>query len=121
MTVADLAEEKERRYRDDPEYRAAVDAQEAEHRARRGALRETECPLVADLQSAGIPVDSAWNLYEYPEMGEAAFPILLTHLRGDYPDRILEGMARAFTKEVTRRHWQELLDTYLAGSTQMRV
>lgn len=120
VTASDLAKELEERYRDDPEYRSAVDAQEAEHRARHEALMEAERPLVLDLQAAGIPADSAWDLHKHPEMGEAAFPILLAHLRGDYPDRILEGIARAFTKEVTRRHWQELLDFYLA-ETRERV
>ena len=54
-------------------------------------------------------MDSARKLYKYPELGEIAYPILLKHLRLDYPDRILEGIASAFTKDVARRHWQELL------------
>jgi hypothetical protein len=108
--------ELEDRYRNDPEYRAQVDREEARRQTRRDELERAERPVAADLQSAGIPVDSAWNLYEYPEMGETAYPILLKHLSQDYPDRILEGIARAFTKDVVRRHWQELLNLYLNES-----
>ena len=106
VTAAELMKELEDRYRNDPVYRASVDGQEAEHRARREELCRAERPLVAALQAAGIPVNSAWELYEYPELGEKAYPLLLNHLRLDYPDRILEGIARAFTKDVARRHWQ---------------
>ncbi len=113
VTAAELKQELEDRYRNDPEYKATVDRQEAEHRARREELERAERPLVADLQAAGVPVDSAWELYEHPELGETAYPLLLKHLRRVYPDRILDGIARGFTKDVARRHWQELLDIYL--------
>ena len=113
IAATDLMKELEDRYRNDPEYRARVDREEAQRRARRDELSRAERPLVAELQAAGIPVDSAWNLYEHPEMGEVAYPILLKHLRNDYPDRVLEGIARGFTKDSVRRHWQELLDLYV--------
>lgn len=121
VTAAELKQELEDRYRNDPEYKASVDRQEAEHQARREELTRAEQPLVADLQAAGIPVDSAWELYKYPELGETAYPLLLKHLGLVYPDRILEGIARAFTKNVARRHWQELLDIYLTdGRPEVR-
>ncbi len=113
VSATELKKELEDRYRNDPVYKASVDRQKAEHRARHEELRRAERPLVAALQSAGIPVDSAWELYEYPELGETAYPLLLKHLRRDYPDRILNGIARAFTKDVARRHWQDLLRIYL--------
>lgn len=116
ITAAELKHEFEDRYENDPEYRASVDRQEAERRAKRDELRHAEQPLVADLQAAGIPADSAWDLYRFPGLGAIAYPILLRHLRLDYPDRILNGIARAFEKAVVRAHWQELLDFYLTDT-----
>lgn len=113
VTATELTQQLENLYRDDPEYRASVDRQEAERRARREELERAERPLVADLRAAGIPVDSAWALYKHPELGETAYPLLVKHLGLDYPDRILEGIARGFTKDAARRHWQELLALYL--------
>ncbi len=100
----------------DPEIQKMVERQEAERQVRREELRRAERPLALDLQAAGIAVDTAWELYKYPELGETAYPILLQHIRLDYPGRVLEGIARAFTKDVTRRHWQTLLNTYLGDA-----
>jgi len=113
VTATELTQQLESLYRDDPEYRASVDRQEAERRARREELARAERPLVAELRAVGIPVDSAWDLYKHPELGETAYPILVKHLGLDYPDRILEGIARGFTKGVARKHWQDLLGLYL--------
>ena len=113
ISATDLKQGLEGRYRSDPEYRASVDRQEAERRARRDELERAERPLVTDLRAAGIPVDSAWDLYKHPELGETAYPLLVKHLRLAYPDRILNGIARGFTKDVARKHWPELLSIYL--------
>lgn len=107
------AEELAQQLANDPEYVARVAMAEAERHERREALRRAERPLVEELRAAGIEVDTAWNLYKVPERGEDAYPILLNHLRMDYPDRVLEGIARAFTRDVVRRHWSELLSIYL--------
>lgn len=121
VTATELKQELADRYRNDAEYKASVDRQEAEHRARREELKRAERPLAADLQAAGIPVSSPWELYKHPELGETAYPLLLKHLRLIYPERILNGIARAFTKDVARRHWQELLDIYLTdGRPEVR-
>ncbi|GAA3825971.1 hypothetical protein [Nocardioides panacisoli] len=114
VSATELQRQIEDRYREDPEYRASVDRQEAERRQRREELMRAEEPLVADLQAAGIPVDSAWDLYKHPELGETAYPLLVRHLVLDYPDRILQGIARGFSKAAARRHWKELLQIYLA-------
>lgn len=121
VAAHELKKELDDRYRNDPVYKASVDRQQAEHQARAEDLRRAERPLVAALRSAGIPVDSAWELYEYPELGETAYPLLLEHLRRDYPDLVLNGIARAFTKDVARRHWQDLLSIYLSdGRPEVR-
>jgi hypothetical protein len=108
------AEELMKQLDNDPEYRARVAKAEAERRAVREALTQAERPLVDELRAAGIAIRSAWDLYKVPESGEVAYPILVKHLRLDYPERVLEGIARAFTKEVARRHWQELLTIYVS-------
>ena len=98
----------------DPEYRARVAKADAERRAVQEALSRAERPLVDELRAAGIAVGSAWDLYKFPESGEVMYPILVKHLLLDYPERVLGGIARAFTKEVARRHWPELLEIYLS-------
>lgn len=98
----------------DPEYRGRVAKADAERRAVHDALSWAERPLVDELRAAGIAVRSAWDLYEFPESGEVVYPILVKHLRLDYPERVLDGIARAFIKEVARRHWPELLEIYLS-------
>jgi hypothetical protein len=98
----------------DPEYLARVAKAESERNAVHEALSRAERPLVDELQAAGVAVTSAWHLYEHPESGEIVYPILVRHLRLDYPGRVLSGIARAFTKDVARRHWAELLEIYLS-------
>lgn len=106
------AEELEKQLNNDPEYRARVSKADLERRALQETLSRAERPLVDELRAAGIAVSSAWDLYKFPESAELAHPILVKHLRLDYPERVLEGIARAFTKEVARHHWQELLKIY---------
>lgn len=105
-----IAEELEKQLNNDPEYRARIEKADAERRAVHDTLSQAERPLVDALRAAGIEVESAWYLYEFPQRGEDVYPILVNHLRLDYPERVLNGIARAFTKDVTRRHWQELLE-----------
>lgn len=97
----------------DPGYRARAAEADAKRRSMQEALREAERPLTDELRAAGIDVESAWGLYKFPESGEKVYPILVKHLQLNYPDRVLGGIARAFTKEVARQHWEELLAIYL--------
>lgn len=98
----------------DPEYLERVATAEADRQALREALRRAQRPLIDDLRAVGVLVESAWDLYQFPESGEVIYPILVKHLPQEYPDRVLNGIGRAFTKEVARRHWQELLSLYVS-------
>jgi hypothetical protein len=111
------AEELMKQLNADPEYRARVAKADAERRAFQEALTRAERPVVADLRAAGLRVRSAWDLYQLPESGEIAYPILVKHLRLDYPGRVLNGIGRAIRKEVARSHWSELLALYLQELT----
>jgi len=66
--------------RDDPEYRAKVEAAERSRRERVQGLRVAEQPIVADLRQAGVEVSSVWDLVNTSQPYPAALPVLLEHL-----------------------------------------
>lgn len=96
----------------DPDYAAQQERADVELRRKRAVLREAEAPLVAELQDAGIDVESAWDLVNsstpYPE----ALPILLKHLARQYPDRVREGIARALAVRDAEFAWEPLARLY---------
>jgi HEAT repeat protein len=75
-------------------------------------LQAAEVPLVAALKEAGVDVTSSWDLVntgaKYPE----AIPVLLEHLKKDYPKEILEGIARALGVPEARPYRRVILDAY---------
>lgn len=62
ISAADLGSLKEQMRRDDPEYRAQLEAAEHARRERVQALRQAAQPIVADLQHAGLDVGSVRDL-----------------------------------------------------------
>ncbi|HEY6740971.1 MAG TPA: hypothetical protein VI110_01340 [Lapillicoccus sp.] len=111
------AEEFVARLAQDTEYQAAKAAFEAELEERDREWRLAERPVVADLRAAGVEVDSAWDLVNTSEPYPDALPVLLEHLeRGGYPDRVMEGLARALAVEPARPMWDRLRTLYLDAS-----
>ncbi|MFZ5501066.1 MAG: hypothetical protein ACOY58_04040 [Candidatus Micrarchaeota archaeon] len=96
------AAEHEAKLRKDPEWVRQQEEQEREMERRLAKLAEIEKPLVADLASAGWPVNSVWDLVNsslsYPE----AIPVLLRHLKIPYTFGVREGIARALTVKEAR-------------------
>lgn len=116
MTADELAEMKARMLRENPEYRARVEAVETERRERRDALRLAERPIVQDLAEAGIEVASVWDLVNTSTPYPGALPILLKHLeRGGYPDRVMESLGRALAVKPANKYWQRLKARYLSS------
>ena len=114
MTADELAAEKARLLREDPEYRARVEAAEAERRERRDALRRAERPVVEDLVQAGVDVSSVWDLVNTSEPYPLALPVLMEHLeRGGYPDRVMESLGRALAVKPAVEFWTRLRACYL--------
>lgn len=113
VTATELIAELERRRVEDPEYRAALEAREAERVERTRRSRQAEGPILADLAEAGIEVGTVWNLYRVPDAFPRAIPILLSHLRRDYPDRVLEGVGCALATKAAREWWPDLKQLYL--------
>jgi len=115
ISAEELARLKEQMLRDDPEYRAKVEAAERSRRERVQGLRVAEQPIVADLRQAGVEVSSVWDLVNTSQPYPAALPVLLEHLeRGGYPDRVMESLGRALAVKPAIGYWDRLKALYLA-------
>jgi hypothetical protein len=98
----------------DPEFQRAEAERDAQLQARVRKWRRTEEPIVEDLHRVGVDVETAWDLVRTSEPYPAALPILMHHLElGGYPDRVLEGMARALAVSPAHVYWERLRDLYL--------
>ena len=114
ISAAELARLKEEMLRNDPEYRAKVEAVEAERLERARRLREAEQSVVADLRDAGVQVDSIWDLVNTSDPYPAALPILMDHLeRGGYPERVMESLGRALAVKPSVAFWERLKARWL--------
>lgn len=99
----------------DQEYQRKVQAAEAERQVGVQELRRAEQPVVADLRSAGVQVDSVWDLVNTAEPYPAALPVLIEHLeRGGYPDRVMESLGRALAVKPAVAFWDRLKALYQA-------
>jgi hypothetical protein len=97
----------------DPEWVRTRDAEEVELQARMRILTIAEQPIAKDLAKVGFNVESAWDLGRFQSY-TAALPVLLAHLeKGGYPDRVMEGLARAIGVKPAGKWWNELRRLYL--------
>jgi len=95
-----------------PKWRAAR-AREQEARDKIAAEWDrAEVPLVEELRSVGLIVDSVWDLVNSPAPYPNALPILLQHLHRSYPDAVREGIARALAVSEAKFAWNDLKRLY---------
>lgn len=100
----------------DEEYQRKAQTAEAEREVRAQELHRAEQPIVEDLRSAGVEVDSVWDLVNTADPYPKVLPILLNHLqRGGYPDRVMESLARALAVGPAASVWETLRELYLAA------
>lgn len=97
----------------DEEYCRRRDAYAAKVEAEAKIMEAAEVPIVADLNAAGFPVASVWDLVNMPMSYPAAWPILIEHLeRGGYPDRVMESLGRALAVPESVAYWDRLTKLY---------
>lgn len=113
VTAAELMAELER----DPEFQRAAAEREAKRLEQSRKWQEAEQPIIGDLHRAGVEVTSVWDLVNSSDPYPAALPVLIEHLeRRGYPDRVLEGVARALAVKPAGAYWTRLRDLYLRAS-----
>ncbi|MGV8857603.1 hypothetical protein [Rhodoglobus sp.] len=92
---------------------AASAARESAREAHAAEWRNAERPIVKALHSAGVEVDSVWDLINTSTPYPRALPVLIEHLeRGKYPDRVNEGLARALAVKPSVQYWERLVTLY---------
>jgi hypothetical protein len=76
-------------------------------------LQIEEEPIIADLLSVGIQVESVSDLVKTSEKYEEAIPVLIEHLSKPYHNKIKEAMARALAvKEAKGVACKVIIDEY---------
>jgi hypothetical protein len=116
ISAVEVMAQKEQRLRTDPEYRRAVETEAAERTERTTQLRAAEQPVLDELASLGIELDTVWDLYKVPEVRQRAVPVLLKHLVLYYPDMVLMGIGQGLDDVSVRPWWAELKSLYLSAT-----
>ncbi len=96
----------------DPEWVATRAKEEHERQNRQAEWGRAEAPLVEELGSIGVAVNSAWDLINKTGAYPKALPILLKHLQRPYPDAVREGIARALAVPEAKFAWEPLIRMY---------
>jgi hypothetical protein len=79
-------------------------------------------PIIKDLASIGVAVDSVWDLVDTPRRYESALPVLMKHFQMDYPDFVREGLARSFARPWARHlAWDQILAAYLSEPNKEQI
>lgn len=86
----------------DPVYRAMRRAKDKEHAKLVEQRRQEQRPLLNDLATAGVNVESVGRLLEIPDPDERIYPVLLDHLTKSYSPWLLEWIGRAFGRKAAR-------------------
>jgi hypothetical protein len=89
---------------------ARLDQEEQNSRAK---YELSERAIALDLRKAGVKVSSVWDLVNSAQSYPTAIPVLIDHLQRPYPERVLEGVARALAVKEARPFWPILRRTYL--------
>lgn len=96
-------------------YVARKKEQDEVFRRKEQEYARAEEPLVQELRTAGLAVDSVWDFVNGKvEAGVHAqvLPILLKHIERPYPDAIRDGMARAMAVPEAKFAWPMLVKLY---------
>jgi len=96
----------------DAGYQARNAALDAEMAVRAQSRCEAEQPLLADLATLGLHVASVWSLHNHRPYPPGTYDVLLHHLDSALPDRVREGITRAFVAAEARPLWTKLVHRY---------
>lgn len=67
-------------------------------------LRMEQRPLLEELKSVGVDVESVWKLVNRPNDYNQALPILIKHLRIKYSDTTTSGLVRAISISAAKKY-----------------
>lgn len=104
------------RYRDDPEYQAAVDANNARHRQSAEERARKYAPFAEALRQAGV-TETSDRMSGLRHADPRIFEVAFEHLgRPGYDDETRARIARSFETRGAAPHWDRLEALYLAAA-----
>ncbi len=97
------------------EERGSADSFDLELAERVRTWREAERPILDDLAAIGIRVGEVSSLGKTGKLEAIeALPVLMDHLeRGNYPDRVLQGIGHIMAVRESVQYWDRLKDCWL--------
>lgn len=103
----------------DREYQRKKQAFDQDLADRKAAWLLAQLPLLAELRSVGVEVESVWDLVQREEPYPSALPVLFRYLEaGDLPDRVLEGVGRAMAVKPSITYWDQLVNVLKSASSE---
>ena len=121
MTKKITAAEAIAKLKADPAYVEMRAKKDGELAAKAARFRVEESLLLAELRLVGCHVNSVWDLVNTSKPYPEAVPVLLSHLRKTYSDRVREGIARALAIPEAASAWATLRDEYESSSSDSGV
>ena len=84
-------------------------------RRRHAELDLAEKPLVKEFSELGFEIQSVWDFVRFnSEDYTEALPLLVHHLHSDFPDPIMEGIARALGVKQAKFAWDKIKRAYIS-------
>jgi hypothetical protein len=107
-TAAELIDELSRNLT----YRSMRRQQDKLAAEKKTAERIAAAPVLQALRSAGIHVESVWDLVNTSADYRPAVPVLLEHLQRPYPPDVLEGIARSLAVPHAKQGWPVIVAAF---------
>ena len=108
LTAAELIAELE----SDPSFVAAQADRDARQIRRDARIREHEKPIIRDLRTAGVDVETVWDLVGASRRPSIA-DVLLRHSDRRYPSKVRATVVRALATHASEHDFDELLRLYM--------
>ncbi len=102
-----------------PEWVAMREEREKKIREKEAFFCEVQKPILKELESVGVSVNSLWNLGGKGRSHGNAVPVLVKHIQIFYHDQINEELARALGRIKAVECWDFLVELFCKTDRQV--
>ncbi|MBW7876669.1 MAG: hypothetical protein H3C47_11850 [Candidatus Cloacimonetes bacterium] len=95
-----------------PEWIAIREEREKKIREKEAFFCEVQKPILKELESVGVSVNSLWNLGSEEDPHKRSLPVLVKHIQIFYHDQINEVIARSLGRIKAVECWDMLVQLF---------